>query len=213
MKMPLKSISLPAIALGICMSAQGAAIQLANGDLNSTPTGSGWTTSAGDVYYLSNWTTLTSYGTIGFLMANGSYIQQNLGTSNPGLDASTYGSFTINFDMGYRRDSTTSGDLNLSVALWDTTVGSELSSQTITITNPGVGANSLSGKVANLSYNNSNPTLIGHNIALRITNTSSVVTNWHCTGMVDNFVVTPVPESSIALLGGLGLIGLLRRRR
>lgn len=30
---------------------------------------------------------------------------------------------------------------------------------------------------------------------------------------VDNFSVTPIPEPSIALLGGLGLLGLLRRRR
>jgi MYXO-CTERM domain-containing protein len=37
--------------------------------------------------------------------------------------------------------------------------------------------------------------------------------NWQATAMFDNISVTAVPEPSVALLGALGLLGFLRRRR
>lgn len=209
-----------------CMAAvstsYAATIQLTNGNFNDQATSApGWTsTGVTNANYFANNITaaqLSAYGTIGFIKSAGAnYIQQGITTSDAGaMNATTFGAYTINFDLGYRRDSGTNGDLNLRVALWDTTANTELAGQTFTLINPGTGTNSLSAQVASLNYNNSAPALSGHGIALRITSMdANLGTNaWQRTAMVDNFVVTAVPEPGAALLGGLGLLAMLRRRR
>lgn len=149
----------------------------------------------------------------------GNYIQQDLSTGASGaVDATSFNGYIVNFNYGYRRDSTTNGDLTLRVSLWNTTDNLELAGQNFTITNPGTGANSMSAQVANLSYDNTQASLFGDTIALRITNTTADLAGnaWQRTGMVDDFTVTAVPEPSAYALfgaGSLAAIAFVRRRK
>lgn len=149
----------------------------------------------------------------------GNYIQQALSMGESGaVDATSFNRYTVNFNYGYRRDSTTNGDLTLRVSLWNTTDNLELAGQNFTITNPGTGANSMSAQVANLSYDNTQASLLGDTIALRITNTTAdlAANAFQRTGMVDDFTVTAVPEPSAYALfgaGSLAAFAFVRRRR
>lgn len=223
-----KRLLLPILPVAIAASATAATIQLTNANFNTDIAAAetvvtAWTSvaGAGTNSTPSNYFQETVPGFTGNRVAliksdGGNYIQQTLTLSDLGaVDATTFGSYTVGFDFGYRRDGATNGDLSIRVSLWNVTDNLEITGQDFTITNPGVGANSLSGRVANLNYDNAAGTLTGDAIALRVTSTSADLagTAWQRTGIVDNFVLTAVPEPSVALLGGLGVLGLLRRRR
>lgn len=147
------------------------------------------------------------------------YIQQAITTSDAGaVDAGTFGNYTVNFDYGYRRESTTSGDLTIRVALWNITDAVQLAFQDFIITDPGVGANSIAAQVASLNYANAG--LSGKSLALRIVNTSSDLAgnSWYRTAMVDNFAMTAsaVPEPAtygVAMASAAAALAVVRRRR
>jgi hypothetical protein len=70
------------------------------------------------------------------------------------------------------------------------------------------------------SYSNDSTTTLISNQTLGLTGLTSAtisIQGWNSTGttalVVDNLVLTGVPEPSAALLGGLGVLALLRRRR
>jgi hypothetical protein len=214
-------------------ASQAATIILTNGNFNAATgagqtSATGWTVQAGtgtnsppSNYFDSTiqQTSLSSYSTIAFLKTDGNnYIQQGLTTSDAGpVDATTFGTYTVNFNLGYRCDGGTNGTLSIRVALWDTTANTQLASQDFTIAAPTGTTDSLAPQVANLSYDNTAGSLSGHTVALRVINTGADLgaNAWGCTGMVDNFLVTAVPEPSaiVALLGGTGiLLGMHRRR-
>jgi hypothetical protein len=215
-------------------TSQAAAIVLNNGNFENDAgqtftTITGWTAVDGQGVnnspsnYFANASNATIPGITGrvaLVKSDGNnYIQQVLTTSDAGvMDATTFGSYSVSFDFGYRRDGGTNGDLTVRVSLWDTTDNVELAGQDFIITNPGTGTNSLSAQTATLSYNNTLGSVSGDAIALRVTNTSPDLGSqaFTRTGMVDNFVVTAVPEpgACVSLLGGCGvLVGLRRRRR
>ena len=151
----------------------------------------------------------------------GNYIQQALTTSEAGaVDATTFGQYTVDFNFGYRRDGSTNGDLNLRVALWNITDGVELAGHTFTIVNPGVGANSMSAQTAVLAYDNTQASLLGDTIALRVMSMDADLGSvaWNRTGMVDDFSVnaTAVPEPATYGLMGAGALAsaaFVRRRK
>ncbi len=151
----------------------------------------------------------------------GNYIQQALTTSEAGaVDATTFGQYTVDFNFGYRRDGSTNGDLNLRVALWNITDGVELAGQTFTIVNPGVGANSFALTTATLAYDNTQASLLGDTIALRVMSMDADLGSvaWNRTGMVDDFSVnaTAVPEPATYGLMGAGALAsaaFVRRRK
>ena len=101
----------------------------------------------------------------------GNYYQQTLATDQGDVDAGTNASYNVTFDYAYRNDSTTAGDINLRVALWDTTDDSELVGETLTVLDPGVQAapdcNQFATTTLTLDYD---PTgLDGHSLAVRFT--------------------------------------------
>ena len=214
--------------------AQGAVITLTNANFNAD-TGAaltsvtGWTSVAGGgtnsapSNYWSNTISpadLGAYSTIGLLKSDGNnFLAQGLTASDAGaVDATTFAQYTVNFDFGYRRDGGTNGDLTLRVALWNTTDNVELAGQDFTILNPGTGVNSLSARVATLTYDNTLTALTGDTLALRIIATSPDLAGnaWQRTAMVDNFSVTAVPEPATYGMigaGALAAVSFVRRRR
>lgn len=205
---------------------QGAVITLTNGNFNANlganlSSVSGWSSSSTAANYWSNTVPgLAAYSEVGLLKSGtNNFIAQALTASDAGaVNATTFGQYTVNFDFGYRRESTTSGDLTLRVALWNTTDNVELAGQNFVLLNPGVGTNSLSAQIATLTYDNTQAALTGDTLALRITNTSGDLgaNSWHRTAMVDNFSVTAVPEPQsygVMGAGALALASFVRRRR
>lgn len=153
--------------------------------------------------------------TLAMKSGGGNYVEQGFNSSDEGaVDASTYGQYTLDLDYGYRRDGATNGDIDLRFALWNTTDGTELAFATLTIPDPGVGGNFLTAGSVDLLYDNTVAGLVGDAIALRITNTMNFGgDSWKGTAVVDNLVLTGVPEPSCLAVLALGSIGILMRRR
>lgn len=106
----------------------------------------------------------------------GNYIQQALTATaaEVAVDASSFGTWSISFLKGYRRDAVRNGNHVLRVSLWNTTSDSELAGYDLTIVDPGsTGTNSLSPSTIVLTYDQSAPALVGAGIALRVRSTSS----------------------------------------
>ncbi len=201
-----------------------ATVQLTDGDFSTgtNPNATGWTRvdGGGTNNSPSNYAEAVPGSTWGRSMQlksdGGNLVEQTLTLTDLGvMDAATFGSFTVGLDYGYRRDAVTNGDHTLRISLWNVTDNVELAGQDLLIANPGVGANSLAAAVFNLSYDNTAGSLAGDSIAIRITSISADLAgnSWQRTAMVDNVAITAVPEPATVLLGSLGLIGLLRRRR
>lgn len=209
----------------LILPASAATVLLSNGDFSTgtNPAATGWTRvdGGGTNSSPSNYAEAVPGSTWGRSMQiksdGGNHVEQTLTITDLGaMDATTFGSFTVALDYGYRRDAVRNGDHTLRISLWNLTDNQELAGQDLLIADPGsTGANSLASGIFNLSYDNSLPALAGDTIALRITSVSADLgsNSWQRTAMVDNIAVTAVPEPAAVLLGSIGLLGLLRRRR
>ena len=98
------------------------------------------------------------------------------------------GSYDISFDLGYRRDAVTKGDIQFRVALVNAATGHELAGKDITLKDPGVGSPQLLDKQS-ITFT-IDPTGVV-DVTLRFINRSSVSPSWQATAMVDNVRVLP----------------------
>lgn len=212
------------IALFLPAVASAATIQLTNGDFaaGTNPVATGWvqTDGAGTNSSPSNYAEIVpglSSRSMQIKSDGGNYVQQTITISDLGaVDATTFGSYTIAFDYGYRHDAVRNGDHTLRISLWNVTDNVEIAGQDLLIVDPGsTGANSLAAGSINLSYDNLAGSLAGDSVAIRFTSVSADLgaNSWQRTAMIDNVAVTGVPEPAAVLLGTVGLLGLLRRRR
>jgi hypothetical protein len=145
----------------------------------------------------------------------GNYVQQTLTTSDLGtVDAGTFSSYTIGLDYGYRSDSVRNGNHTIRLSLWNVTDNVEITGTDQVITDPGsVTLNVMNAGSYTLSYDNT--ALAGKSIAFRMTSMSGDLGSaaWLRTAIIDNVAITAVPEPAATLLGSIGLLALLRRRR
>ncbi|MDR2980763.1 MAG: PEP-CTERM sorting domain-containing protein [Puniceicoccales bacterium] len=221
-------------SLGLISATNAATITLINGDFSVGTDGlaldatrnaaQGWNSyastgaqlpgSGGGVDYY-----FASTGAAGFQSAGGNYISQIFSTSDEGtVDASTFGLYTINLDLGYRNTHATAGNISMEISLWS---GSQkLAFDNYTIIDPGVvdSTNPMTSTTINLSYDNS-MVMAGSPIEIRITNTHTTSPTWDGTALVDNVSITAtaIPEPSSYAFAGLAVLGVVtlvvRRRK
>lgn len=216
---------IPAALLPVLLSASlpAATVLLSNGDFSTgtNPAADGWTRvdGAGTNASPSNYAESVPGSSWGRSMQiksdGGNHVQQTLTLSDEGaMDATSFSSFTVSFDYGYRRDAVTNGDHTIRVSLWNLTTNQELAGSDLVIANPGVGANFLTGTSLALGFDNGAQTS-GDAIAIRFTSLGGDLgsSSWQRTAMIDNVAITAVPEPAAAMLGAFGVLGLLRRRR
>jgi PEP-CTERM motif len=144
----------------------------------------------------------------------GQYAQQSFLTSEATAD--DHGSFTIGFDAGWR-GRIANEPFSYTFSIFNVTDNLVLGSATYnfatpTVTTANTYAVAATGLSVTINYDNSLGTLAGDTIALRITGAGKV-NDFNNTAWVDNLTVNAVPEPGSVLLGGLGLLALLRRRR
>lgn len=182
-----------ALSLAICSLALVSLANRADADVISVVAGdfeiatwdASWTSTIAQNYIY----TVSGSDVMAMQDRNQQYIEQAISTSDAGsVDAGTYDQYSISFDYGYRRDSTTAGDITLRIALWDTTMGTELVGENVVITDPGVGINSLAPTIVNLAYNSEG--LSGNSIALRLTHMGDGSKTYNATAMIDNITAT-----------------------
>lgn len=146
--------------------------------------------------------------------AGGQYAQQSFPTSE--ATAEEFGTFTIGFDTGWR-GRIANEPFSFTFSIVNVTDNLVLGSATYNLPTPAATtANTYAvvatGLTVEISYDNTVGSLIGDTIALRITG-SGTTNNFNNTAWVDNLTVSAVPEPTTALLGGIGMLVLLRRRR
>ena len=218
------------IALGICAVSQAATITLTNANFAS---GSG--------LIASTWTVVDGAGAnslpsnywqgdgavpgiptaaIYIKSDGGNYIQQALNASDLGaVDATTFNSYTVGLDYGFRHDGTfnNSAAHTIRISLWNVTDNVEIAGSDLVIAAPATqGSNSLTNGSFVLNYDNTTGSFAGDAIAIRFTSSSPDLGGnaWHRTAILDNVSIAAVPEPSASvLLGGLAVFALLRRRR
>lgn len=150
-------------------------------------------------------------------------IQQSITTNNAGVFADTYSSYTVTLDLGWRNDLADRNDASYRISLIDTTDNVELAFQVVAFPVRATGQSDVYALVLNdasftLSYDNTLASYLGDSIAIRIARTDADTNatsgnNFASTTWIDDIRLTAVPEPSAALLGGLGLLALFRRRR
>lgn len=154
-----------------------------------------------------------------------SSVLQNLSANNGGLTAASYGDYTLTLDLGWRTDKTgggtATGNATLRFSLVDFNnptivfgfTDFTLAQRPTPLNN--VYALTEDDKAINIAYDHTQSGLGSANIGLLITRTDgdSPGTENESVMWIDNLSMTAIPEPSAALLGGLGLLGLLRRRR
>ncbi len=158
---------------------------------------------------------------IAYIMSSGSSsgpdfqtISQNLSSFNFGLNASSFSSWTVSFDAGFRDDVGQTGTVAMRVALVDLGLdGAYQSSDAILDSFSFSRSNNLvpvdlSPEVATLNFSSTSTNDVG----LIFQNLETGAT-FQRTGMVDNISVTAVPEPGSACFIGLAGLGLLLRRR
>jgi MYXO-CTERM domain-containing protein len=213
-------------ALGICSTAHSATITLLNGNFatGSGTTATSWVQTDGtggnsppSNYWVTSGVPGITTGAIYLKSDGGNYIQQALTASDLGsVDATTFTSYTVGLDYGYRHDSVINGDHTLRISLWNVTDNVEITGTDLLVAAPGSpGTNSLTTGSFVLNYDNTAGTLTGDQIAIRFSSTSGDLAgnSWQRTAILDNVTITAVPEPAAALLAGLGAFALLRRRR
>lgn len=124
----------------------------------------------------------------------GNYIEQVLTQTVGGdpVDASSFDTWSVAFLQDYRTDGTRNGDHTIRVSLWNVDTDTELAATEFTQTDPGVtGPNTLSTKVLQLSYDTSDPSLVGQQVALRFTSVSADLGGnaWQRTAIIDDVVL------------------------
>lgn len=165
----------------------------------ANPAATGWTsvdgagTNGAPSNYAENVPNLSSR-TMQIKSDGGNYIQQALALTAADLpvSASSFGTWSVSFLKGYRRDAVRNGDHTLRVSLWNTTNDAELAGADVVIADPGsTGTNSLSPSTLVLSYDETAAAVAGAGIALRVTSTSADLagTSWQRTAIVDDFSV------------------------
>ncbi len=216
-------------------SASAATLTVTNGNFNAglwnsngaTKNPAGWTqslTTAGNYGQTSTATPNLSSIAAHFQDRNNNYYVKNLTTDNAGLDLSDYSSYTVGFDYGHRNDSatTTVGTFYLDIALWDLTNNVQVgSTQTVNITSTGQRtplANQNLFTSGSVTFNFDNSIYTTESVGIRFTHAGTSAgadgsQTFNATILLDNVSVTAIPEPTAALLGGFGLLSLLRRRR
>jgi hypothetical protein len=209
--------------LAVSGMAQAATLALTNGDFQSSGNDSdpaGWTTNepfATSVYvWASGGSIPAGTNVLAMWGQTGHYAQQSFLTSE--ATAETYNDFTVTFDAGWR-GRRAGGANSYTFSLVNVTDNLVLGSATYNFITPTVAVADTyavvgTGLSVNITYDNTLGSLAGDTIALRISGAGSPNPNaFNNTAWVDNISVTAIPEPSAALLGGLGLLAVLRRRR
>lgn len=215
-----KHILIPLLAAGV---SQAATLSLTNSNFqasgnNTNP--ASWSvseTNAGNV------SSVYVYGSTSNVLAfwgAGAYAQQSFSTAE--ATVGSYNSYTVTFDSGWRGFNLPAAtSFSVTFSLINVTDNLLIASQTYNFPVPGAAITNTytpisQGNTVTINYDNTLPSMTGDTIALRISGTGSPdqgANNFANTGWIDNVSITAVPEPSTALLGGLGLLGLLRRRR
>lgn len=218
-------IKIATFLLAGCAASSAAVITLQNGDFQ----GSGndtipadWTSSEtaannGVYVYASGGGIPVGTNVLAFHGRPDRWVQQAFQTSE--ATAESFPGYTISFDSGWRNNSNDPNDLSLVFSIYNITEDSVIASETYTFPSdqPSNGFNSYrviaTGNELTINFDNSDPTIAGNTIGLRITSQSSQ-DSFNPTGWIDNVSITAIPEpSSALLLSFLGLAGLTRRRR
>lgn len=206
---------------GFAVHASAATLTLTNGDFqasgnNTNPTG--WTTNEPtqtSVYvWAANGGIPAGTNVLAMWGNGGQYAEQSFLTSE--ATAEDFNSFTVGFDAGWR-GRIANQPYSYTISLVNVTDNLVLGSATYNFTTPTVTtantyAVTATGLSVNITYDNTLGSLVGDTIALRITG-AGTVNDFNNTAWLDNLSVTAIPEPGAALLGGMGMLALLRRRR
>jgi hypothetical protein len=228
-------IAIPAI-VATALFANASTIALTNADFETGPFGNtqsitGWdefevtgaASGGGDDNYNESRPANINSHVLHLKADGGNWVGQNMTVSDTGtVDATTYPNYTVEFDYGYRADTNTNhghGDITVRIGLWNTTANTEMAGYDLLIPDPNQRVNPVEWTATdyrvNLTYDNTAQTS-GDTIQVRFTQVSPDLASstYLATAMFDNVSVTAVPEpSSVFLLGALGLLGFLHRRR
>jgi MYXO-CTERM domain-containing protein len=238
----MKKLFIPLSCIALSATATNAALTVTNGnfetgggnnidnvtswnDYNSSFWHGAWVTNASaitpngtNVVVLgSNDNSATTIATISANVNDGSYLYQSIGT------AAGATSLQVNFDFGQPDDDNGGRTLGMTVGIYayDGLGGFTAADNTDVRGASGVsflGAQSFTYNSVNLNdqifAQIATISLSGagtQELFLRFNNYRPANTqSW---SVIDNVTITPIPEPAAALLGGLGLLGLLRRRR
>lgn len=226
------ALTLLTLTLGLSTVSHAAVIAVANGNFSSAAGSpsfnpNSWTTveTTSAIYVVAAAGSASSQGNVlHFTDGNNSntslYIEQNLTGNNPSAFANTYSSYTITMDLGWRNDLSDRNDASYRISLFDTTDNVELAfvNYAFPVRATGVFNSYLlidNNKSFVLNYDNTVASYVGDSVAIRIARTDASTNadaNQSAT-WIDDISITAVPEPSAALLGGLGVLALLRRRR
>jgi len=224
MRIPTKHKTAIAIIAPLFLAgASQAALTLTNtdfeGGVDAAATPNGWTEIAanhGGAFYAN--VTDASGGTNHNLYmqgrGNGNVLQQSFG----GGTADTQGTISLSMDTGWRNDPNNTGiTYSWDLAIYNVTDSTILDSITYTLAPDGLGGapdprTIETARLFTFTYDNTDPALVGDEIAFRIT-TNSSANSFDPTGFIDNIVINAVPEPSSAALLGLGGLALILRRR
>lgn len=218
-KVPITLLSLA----GFAFHASAASLTLTNGNFqasgnNTNP--SSWTVSEINAGSISSVYVYGSTSNVLAFWGAGAYAQQSFSAGE--ATVGSYSSYTVNFDSGWRGfNSPTATGFSVTFSLINLTDDLLISSQTYNFPVPGAAISNTYSPIAQgntviINYDNSLGSMVGDTIALRISGTGSPNqggNNFNNTGWIDNVTVTAVPEPGAALLGGIGMLALLRRRR
>lgn len=224
--MKSKLISILSFAI-VSSAAPAATLTLANGNFQASGNNSdpaNWTvteTNAGNISSVYIFAPASPAGTnVMAFWGAGATAQQSFPTAETTADS--FSLYTVTFDSGWRGfNSPTATGFNVKFELLNVTDNTVLASATYAYPLPPASISNTytviaTGNTVSLSYDASLPSLVGDTVALRLTATgfpNQAGSNFSNTGWVDNISVTAVPEPAAGLLGGLGLLGILRRRR
>ncbi len=163
-----------------------APLTVSNGNFNNAVWNSGGTTK-NPAGWTQNLTTAGNYGQTATATPNltsiAAHLQdrnnnryiKNLSTDNPGLNLSTYGSYTVTFNYGHRNDSatTTVGTYYLEVSLWDLTNNLQVgATQTVNIASTGqvaIAANRNQLSSGSVTFNYNKALYTGESVGVRFT--------------------------------------------